>query len=186
MYVVAAEYYAKEGKEKEIIDILKKMIPLSRAEPGCKLYMVNQSPEDPRKLLLYEQYVDEDGYKAHQATDAFKENILGKVVPNLESRVRQFLRGRRTVMKPSCRLWRWCRGGGRGVRADAAAAGAAGAGPFRSCTGARTSGSAAAWAERHARSVPESDTSRGRRHQGELRRVRDAAGRGRQYRPGRC
>ncbi len=54
MYVVAAEYYAKEGKEKEIIDILKKMIPLSRAEPGCKLYMVNQSPEDPRKLLLYE------------------------------------------------------------------------------------------------------------------------------------
>ena len=80
----------QEGKEKEVIDILKKMIPLSRAEPGCKLYMVNQSPEDPRKLLLYEQYVDEDGYKAHQATDAFKENILGKVVPMLESRVRNF------------------------------------------------------------------------------------------------
>jgi len=40
--------------------------------------------------LLYEQYVDENGYKAHQATDAFKENILGKVVPMLESRVRTF------------------------------------------------------------------------------------------------
>jgi quinol monooxygenase YgiN len=90
MYVVAAEYYAKEGMEREIVDILKKMIPLSRAEPGCKLYMVNQSPEDPRKLLLYEQYVNEDGYKAHQATAAFKENILGKVVPMLESRVRNF------------------------------------------------------------------------------------------------
>ena len=90
MYVVAADYYAKEGKEKEIIAILKKMIPLSRAEPGCKLYIVNQSPEDPRKLLLYEQYVNEDGYKAHQATEAFKENILGKVVPMLESRVRNF------------------------------------------------------------------------------------------------
>ena len=90
MYVVAAEYRVQEGKEKEVIDILKKMIPLSRAEPGCKLYMVNQSPEDPRKLLLYEQYVDENGYKAHQATDAFKENILGKVVPMLESRVRNF------------------------------------------------------------------------------------------------
>ena len=86
----AAEYKVQEGKEKEVIDILKKMIPLSRAEPGCKLYMVNQSPEDPRKLLLYEQYVDENGYKAHQATDAFKENILGKVVPMLESRVRNF------------------------------------------------------------------------------------------------
>jgi quinol monooxygenase YgiN len=90
MYVVAAEYYTQEGKDNEVAAILKKMIPLSRAEPGCKLYMVNRSPEDPRKFLLYEQYVNEDGYKAHQATDAFKENILGKVVPMLESRVRSF------------------------------------------------------------------------------------------------
>ena len=95
MYVVAAEYKVKAGKEKEVIDILKKMIPLSRAEPGCKLYMVNQSPEDPGKLLLYEQYVNEDGYKAHQATDAFKENILGKVVTMLETRVRNCARLRR-------------------------------------------------------------------------------------------
>ena len=52
--------------------------------------MVNQSPENPRKLLLYEQYVDKGGYEAHMATGAFKENILGKVVPMLESRVRDF------------------------------------------------------------------------------------------------
>jgi quinol monooxygenase YgiN len=90
MYVVAAQYTIQEGKEKDVINILKKMIPLSRAEPGCKLYMVNQSPENPRKLLLYEQYVDKSGYEAHMATDAFKENILGKVVPMLESRVRDF------------------------------------------------------------------------------------------------
>ena len=90
MFVVAAQYTIQEGKEKAVIDILKKMIPLSRAEPGCKLYMVNQSPENPRKLLLYEQYVDKGGYEAHQATAAFKENILGKVVPLLESRVRNF------------------------------------------------------------------------------------------------
>jgi quinol monooxygenase YgiN len=90
MYVVAAQYTIQEGKEKDVINILKKMITLSRAEPGCKLYMVNQSPENPRKLLLYEQYVDKSGYEAHMATDAFKENILGKVVPMLESRVRDF------------------------------------------------------------------------------------------------
>ena len=90
MYVVAADYYAKEGQDNEIAAILKKMIPISRAEPGCKLYTVNRSPEDPRKFLLYEQYVNEDGYKAHMATEAFKENILGKVVPMLESRVRHF------------------------------------------------------------------------------------------------
>ena len=90
MYVVAADYYAQEGKDDEIAAILKKMIPLSRAEPGCTLYMVNRSTQDPRKFLLYEQYVDEEGYKAHQATDAFNDNILGKVVPMLESRVRHF------------------------------------------------------------------------------------------------
>jgi len=90
MFVVAAQYTIKEGKEKEVLSILKKMIPLSRAEKGCRLYMVNQSTENPRKLLLYEQYVDKGGYEAHMATDAFKENILGKVVPLLESRVREF------------------------------------------------------------------------------------------------
>jgi quinol monooxygenase YgiN len=90
MYVVAAQYTIMEGKEKDVINVLKKMIPLSRAEPGCRLYMVNQSPDNPRKLLLYEQYVDKAGYEAHMATDAFKENILGKVVPMLESRVRDF------------------------------------------------------------------------------------------------
>lgn len=90
MFVVAAQYYIKEGKADEVVAILKKMIPISRAEPWCALYMVNQDVDDPRKLLLYEQYHDKSGYEAHMATDAFKENILGKVVPMLESRVRNF------------------------------------------------------------------------------------------------
>ena len=90
MYVVAAQYYAKEGKADEIERILQTMIPISRAEPGCALYTVNRSVDDPRKFLLYEQYHDQAGYEAHMATDAFKTNILGKVVPMLESRVRDF------------------------------------------------------------------------------------------------
>jgi len=90
MFVVAAQYYTKEGKEEEVAAILKKMIPISNAEPGCMLYTVNRSLDDPRKFLLYEQYRDRAGYEAHMATEAFKENILGKVVPMLESRVREF------------------------------------------------------------------------------------------------
>jgi quinol monooxygenase YgiN len=90
MYVVAARYTIKEGNEKAVIDILKKMIPLSRAEPGCRFYSVNQAADNPRKLLLYEQYANKAGYEAHMATDAFKDNILGKVVPMLESRERDF------------------------------------------------------------------------------------------------
>jgi quinol monooxygenase YgiN len=90
MFVVAAQYYAKEGKQEEIAAILRKMIPISRAEAGCALYTVNRSPDDPRKFLLYEQYHDRSGYEAHMATEPFKQNILGKVVPMLESRVRDF------------------------------------------------------------------------------------------------
>jgi quinol monooxygenase YgiN len=90
MYVVAAQYYAKEGKADEIARILQTMIPISRAEPGCALYTVNRSVDDPRKFLLYEQYHDKSGYEAHMATDAFKQHILGTVVPMLESRVRDF------------------------------------------------------------------------------------------------
>lgn len=96
MFVVAAQYYAKEGKEEEIAKILQKMIPISSAEPGCALYTINRSVEDPRKFLLYEQYHDRAGYDAHMATEPFKENILGKVVPMLESRVRDFY----TVVTP--------------------------------------------------------------------------------------
>ena len=90
MYVVAAQYYAKEGKDDEIAGILRTMIPISRAEPGCAMYIINRSVDDPRKFLLYEQYHDKAGYEAHMATEPFKRNILGKIVPMLESRERAF------------------------------------------------------------------------------------------------
>jgi autoinducer 2-degrading protein len=90
MYVVAAQYYAQHGKDDEVAAILRRMTRVSRAEPWCALYIVNRSLDDPRKFLLYEQYRDRAGYEAHMATDAFKQNILGKVVPLLESRVRDF------------------------------------------------------------------------------------------------
>ena len=42
MYVVAAEYYTREGMEKEIIDILKKMIPLIAR--GTRLQALHGEP----------------------------------------------------------------------------------------------------------------------------------------------
>ena len=37
------QHYAKEEKDDEIAVILNKMIPISRAEPGCALYIVNRA-----------------------------------------------------------------------------------------------------------------------------------------------
>lgn len=88
MFVVAARYYTKDGTEEEVAAILREMVPISNAEPGCALYVVNRSVDDPRRFLLYEQYHDRAGFEAHTETAAFKEKILGTVVPLLESRER--------------------------------------------------------------------------------------------------
>jgi autoinducer 2-degrading protein len=90
MFVVAAQYYAQSGKDDRVAAVLKEMLAISRAEPGCALYLVNRSIDDPRKFLLYEQYYDRSGYEAHMATEPFKQKILGTVLPMLETRVREF------------------------------------------------------------------------------------------------
>jgi quinol monooxygenase YgiN len=90
VFVVAARYYTKDGRDDEVARILRTMIPLTNAEPGCALYTVNRSTDDPRRFLLYEQYHDEAGFEAHKETAHFKEHILGRVVPLLETRERYF------------------------------------------------------------------------------------------------
>jgi quinol monooxygenase YgiN len=89
-YVVAAIWTAKEGQEETILDVIKKMTPLSRKEPGCVYYQAQRSPENPRVFFLYEQYINEAGYEAHMATPHFERYVKGEAIPNLESRERAF------------------------------------------------------------------------------------------------
>jgi quinol monooxygenase YgiN len=89
-YVVAAIWTAKEGQEETILDVIKKMTPLSRHEPGCVYYQAQRSPENPRVFFLYEQYSNEAGYEAHMATPHFERYVKGDAIPNLESRERTF------------------------------------------------------------------------------------------------
>jgi quinol monooxygenase YgiN len=88
MFVIAAQWYAKEGKQDEVARLARLVIPLSRSEPGCRLFMVNQAADDPRKFLLYEQFVDKAAFEAHTKTQPFKDVVLGQIVPLLENRVR--------------------------------------------------------------------------------------------------
>ncbi len=89
-YVVAALWRAKEGQEETIRRIIEIMTPLSRQEPGCLYYQAQRSTIDPHLFFLYEQYVDEAGYKAHMATPHFERYVRGEAIPNLESRERAF------------------------------------------------------------------------------------------------
>lgn len=92
MIVLVANYYTMEGKDDEVAEVLKKMVAYcnSDQEPGCLLYVVNRSLEDPRRFLLYEQYRDQAAVDAHRETDMFKEHVLGTVVPMLEHREPHF------------------------------------------------------------------------------------------------
>ena len=89
MLVVVARWTIQDEHVDEAIALIKEMIPHALAEPACEAYFVNQSVEDPRQVLLYEQYHDEAGFAAHQETAAFKEIVLGKIRPLLADRGRE-------------------------------------------------------------------------------------------------
>ncbi|MES9510963.1 antibiotic biosynthesis monooxygenase family protein [Streptomyces sp. NPDC000609] len=85
-YVVVARYRTKDGAQDTVLPLLDTMAAASRQEPGNLAYRVHQGTEDPRAVVLYEEYASEADFTAHCATGHFQEIVLGKVVPLLESR----------------------------------------------------------------------------------------------------
>ena len=47
---------------------------------------MHQGKDDDHTIALYEGYKDEAALQAHRDADYFKEIVLGKIVPLLESR----------------------------------------------------------------------------------------------------
>jgi quinol monooxygenase YgiN len=89
-YVVSALWRAQEGEEGRIARIIEELTEPSRAEPGNLFYQAHRSPDDPRLFYLYEQYVDESGYQAHQESEHFQRLVVHEAIPHLESRERAF------------------------------------------------------------------------------------------------
>jgi quinol monooxygenase YgiN len=89
-FVLAATWVARPGEEERIEDILRTMVPLSRAERGCLQYNAHRATEDPRRFFLYEIYKDEAAFTEHSESDHFKRYVLGEALPRLESRERVY------------------------------------------------------------------------------------------------
>ena len=85
-YVVVARYRTQPGREGDVLNLLDIVAEASRKEAGNRQYRVHQSAEDPRTVVLYEEYDAEADFDAHCATDHFRNLVLGKVVPLLEHR----------------------------------------------------------------------------------------------------
>lgn len=87
-YVLAVTWVAKPGEEEMVADVLRKMVPLTQAEPGCVHYYAHRSADDARRFFLFEEYVDEEAMKAHTESEHFKRYVAGDGLPRLESRER--------------------------------------------------------------------------------------------------
>ncbi|CAD5264116.1 MULTISPECIES: putative quinol monooxygenase [unclassified Imperialibacter] len=76
----------KQGQVGTVIKHLQEMVPKTRAEAGNLFYTLHQGKDDDHTIALYEGYKDEAALQAHRDADYFKEIVLGKIVPLLESR----------------------------------------------------------------------------------------------------
>jgi (4S)-4-hydroxy-5-phosphonooxypentane-2,3-dione isomerase len=86
--VLAVTWVARPGEEGAVEEVLRRMMPLTRAEPGCIQYDAHRSPEDPRRFFLYEVYDDEAALAAHSESEHFKRYVVDQALPRLESRER--------------------------------------------------------------------------------------------------
>ena len=66
--VCVAEFFAKEGQTKELIEALHVLIKPTRAEEGCLRYELNQRADDPSGITFIEKWKDRKVFDEHCAT----------------------------------------------------------------------------------------------------------------------
>jgi quinol monooxygenase YgiN len=86
-FVVAIMLEAKDGEADALDGILRDLTPPTMAELGVKLFLPYRSPTNRALFFIFELYVDEAGWKAHEATDHFKAAIE-ELLPRLTRRER--------------------------------------------------------------------------------------------------
>ena len=86
MICLAVTYTVRPGTESEAAEHLRSLIAPSRAEPGCRMYVVHRSTTEPRKFFLYEQYDDQAALDAHRAAPHFLEHARDGLFRIIESR----------------------------------------------------------------------------------------------------
>jgi quinol monooxygenase YgiN len=87
-YVVRASWQVKAGDEDQVLAAFAALAPLSRQEPGNRVYEAYRDPAAPGAIELFEMYDDEAAFNAHLASEHFQTYALGEIIPRLERRER--------------------------------------------------------------------------------------------------
>ena len=86
-FVVAITLEAKDGEADAVAEILRVMTPPTMAEPGVKLFLSYRSLRNPLLFFVFELYVNEAAWSAHEATDHFK-SAVAQLLPRVTRRER--------------------------------------------------------------------------------------------------
>jgi len=81
--VVVAVVKAQAGKEKEMEDALRAMIPKVQSEEGTIAYILHRAQNEQGKFLIYEKYRDGAAFDFHSSTPYFKE-LFEKIGPLID------------------------------------------------------------------------------------------------------
>jgi quinol monooxygenase YgiN len=87
MICLAVTYTIRPGREGEAAEHFRRLIPASRAEPGCRMYLVHRAEDKPRTFFIYEQYDDQAALDAHRASAHFEEHGRNGIQRIAEDRV---------------------------------------------------------------------------------------------------
>lgn len=86
-FVVAIELDARPGEEATVAAGLQALVAPTMAEPGVKLFLPYRSPTDPKAFFIFELYVEEADWAAHQETRHFQK-FVADILPLLARRER--------------------------------------------------------------------------------------------------
>ena len=83
---MAVTYVVLPNREEEAMHLFTRMTEASLREPGCRMYQVHRSRQEPRRFFLYEQYDDEKALEAHRASPAAEQHVQRGLFRIIESR----------------------------------------------------------------------------------------------------
>lgn len=88
-YVLCVTWKAKPGEEAAVADLLRRVSRATNEEPGCELFWVHRSLDDPSTFFLYERFTSEAAFEAHSASEHVRRFVLEDAVHRLADRRRE-------------------------------------------------------------------------------------------------
>ena len=90
MICLAVTFVIAPGHEDRAMGLLARLSEATRAEPGCRMYLVHRSTQDPRRFFVYEQFDGQSSIDAHMASEHFARYLTEGLFEMIESRDVQF------------------------------------------------------------------------------------------------